>query len=93
MTSKEHPAESKQIRDRPGLAPGDKAGLVPSGEAAVAMRRRRRLRLDEVFGSLPSNGVTLTAEQMDDAIAEAVAERHARSMRWSRSTKATSPGH
>ena len=92
MTSKDHPTESKQIRDRPRLAPGDKVGLVPSGEAAVATRQRRRLRLDEVFGSLPSNGVTLTAEQMDDAITEAVAECLARSMRWARSTKSTSRG-
>ena len=60
--------------------------------ASKTIRERRRLRLDEVFGSLPSNGVILTAEQMDDAITEAVAERHARSMRRWRSTKAISRG-
>ena len=60
--------------------------------ASKSIRDWPRLRLDEVFGSLPSNGVSLTAEQMDDAISEAVAGRHAPSMRWARSTKATSRG-
>ena len=44
-------------------------------------RKRRAVELSELFGSLPTNGVSLTVEGIDDAIAEAVMERHERSKR------------
>ena len=81
MTSKGQLTVPKEIRDRLGLAPGDKVELVPCGERAVTMRKRRSVPLRELFGSLPTNGGKLTVEEMDDAIAAAVTERHERSRR------------
>lgn len=81
MTSKGQLTVPKEIRDRLGLKPGDKVELVPYGEQAVTLRKRRSVPLRELFGSLPNNGVSLTLEEMDDAIAAAVAERVERSRR------------
>ena len=74
MTSKGQLTVPKEIRDRLGLEPGDKVELLPSGEGAVTMRKRRRLRLDEVFGTLPTNGVNATVEQMEEDLGAAIVE-------------------
>jgi antitoxin PrlF len=74
MTSKGQLTVPKEIRDRLGLKPGDKVELVPSGEQAVTMRKRRSLSLDEVLGSLPTNGVTATLEQMEEDLGDAIVE-------------------
>lgn len=74
MTSKGQLTVPKEIRDRLDLQPGDKVELVPSGDLTVTMRKRRRLRLDEVLGSLPTNGVTATLEQIEDDLGDAIVE-------------------
>jgi AbrB family looped-hinge helix DNA binding protein len=74
MTSKGQLTVPKEIRDRLGLEPGDKVELVPSGEHAVTMRKRRQLRLDEVLGTLPTNGVSATVAQMEEDLGEAIVE-------------------
>ena len=82
MTSKGQLTVPKEIRDRLGLAPGDKVEMVPGAEGGhVVMRKRRTIPLEELLGSLPNNGYSLTLEEMDDAVAEAVMERHERSRR------------
>ena len=84
MTSKGQLTVPKEIRDRLGLKPGDKVDFVPvagDGDRVVMRRRRRVVELSELFGSLPTNGVSLTVEGIDDAIDEAVMERHERSKR------------
>jgi antitoxin PrlF len=78
MTSKGQLTVPKEIRDRLGLQPGDKVELVPSGEHGVLMRKRRVVELSELFGSLPTNGVSLTLEQIDEAIGDACVERFER---------------
>jgi AbrB family looped-hinge helix DNA binding protein len=74
MTSKGQLTVPKEIRERLGLEPGDKVELVLNDKGAVTMRKRRRLRLDEVFGTLPTNGVTATLDQMEDDLGDAIVE-------------------
>lgn len=74
MTSKGQLTVPKEIRDRLGLGPGDKVDLVPSGDLTVTMRKRRQLSLEEVLGSLPTNGITATLEQMEEDLGDAVVE-------------------
>ena len=67
MTSKGQLTVPKEIRDQLGLAPGDKVELVLSGggrhvDHAQAAGGRA---LDELLGSLPTNGVTATLEEME----------------------------
>jgi AbrB family looped-hinge helix DNA binding protein len=81
MTSKGQLTIPKEIRERLGLKPGDKVDFVPTGDAEVSVRKRQVVPLRELFGTFPTNGVTLTIEEMDEAIAQAVIERHERSKR------------
>jgi AbrB family looped-hinge helix DNA binding protein len=81
MTSKGQLTVPKEIRELLGLKPGDKVELLPNGEHAVTMRRRRVVELSELFGSLPTNGVSLTLEEIDEAIGDACVERYERSRR------------
>ncbi|MGE3295632.1 MAG: AbrB/MazE/SpoVT family DNA-binding domain-containing protein [Geminicoccaceae bacterium] len=81
MTSKGQLTVPKEIRELLGLKPGDKVDLLPSGEQTVTMRRRRVVELSELFGSLPTNGVSLTLEEIDEAIGDACVERYGRSRR------------
>ena len=74
MTSKGQLTVPKEVRDRLGLKPGDKVELVLSGDHMVTMRKRRRLRLEEVLGSLPTNGVSATLEQIDENLGAAIVE-------------------
>ena len=55
--------------------------FVPSGDDRVVMRKRRTIGLQELFGALPTNGMSLTLEEIDEAIADACAGRdeHSRS--------------
>lgn len=74
MTSKGQLTVPKEIRDRLGLSPGDKVDLVPSGDLTVIMRKRHQLSLEEVLGSLPTNGIAATLEQMEEDLGDAVVE-------------------
>lgn len=74
MTSKGQLTVPKEIRDRLGLKPGDKIDFVPVAGDGVAMRKRCRLSLDEALGSLPTNGVTATLEQMEQDLGDAIVE-------------------
>jgi antitoxin PrlF len=74
MTSKGQLTVPKEIRERLGLKPGDKVDLVPSGDDRAIMRKRHTLRLDEVLGTLPTNGVSRTLEEMEEDLGDAIVE-------------------
>jgi len=74
MTSKGQLTVPKAIRDRLGLEPGDRVEFVPGDDDRVVMRKRRTLSLEEVMGSLPSNGVTRTLEEMEEDLGQAIVE-------------------
>lgn len=75
LTSKGQLTVPKEIRDRLGLAPGDRVEFVPGEDGrGVVMRKRRTLSLEEVMGSLPNNGVTRTLEEMEEDLGQAVVE-------------------
>lgn len=74
MTSKGQLTVPKEIRDRLGLRPGDKVEMLPSGDQAVTMRKRRRLSLDEVLGTLPTNGINATLEQIEEDLGDAIVD-------------------
>lgn len=74
MTTKGQLTVPKEIRDRLGLRPGDRVEFLPSDETAVVMRKRRTLSLEEVMGSLPTNGITRTLEEMEEDLGSAIVE-------------------
>lgn len=75
MTSKGQLTIPKDIRDRLGLKPGDRVEFVPGGDGrTVVLRKRRVLTLEQVLGSLPSNGVTPTLEEMEEDLGAAIVE-------------------
>jgi antitoxin PrlF len=74
MTSKGQLTVPKEIRDRLELRPGDKVEFVTGGEDSVVMRKRRTLRLDEVLGSLPTNGITPTLDELEQDLGDAIVE-------------------
>ena len=74
MTSKGQLTVPKEIRDRLGLQPGDKVDLVPSGEQAVLMRKRRVISLQELMGSLPTNGISKSLEELERDLGDAIVE-------------------
>lgn len=80
MTSKGQLTVPKEIRDRLGLGPGDRVEFVPgSDDRTVVMRKRRTVELSELFGALPTNGVSLSLDEIDEAIGAAAVERFERS--------------
>jgi AbrB family looped-hinge helix DNA binding protein len=79
MTSKGQLTIPKGIRDRLGLAPGDRVEFVLGGdERSVVMRKRRILSLEQILGSLPNNGMTPTLEEMEEDLGAAIVESVAR---------------
>lgn len=74
MTSKGQLTVPKVVRDRLGLEPGDRIEFVESGQGQVVLRKRRMLSLEEAFGSLPTNGVTRSLEEMEEDLGRAIVE-------------------
>lgn len=74
MTSKGQLTVPKEIRDQLGLAAGDRVEFVPAEDGRVVLRKRRTLSLEEVIGSLPTNGVTRTLEEMEQDLGDAIVE-------------------
>ena len=75
MTSKGRLIVPKEIRDQLGRKPGDKVELVPTGDNGATLRRRRKLSMHELLGSLPTNGVTATPEQIDKNLGDEILEQ------------------
>lgn len=74
MTSKGQLTIPKDVRDRLNLAPGTRFFVTERDGQVVA--RPKNKKLADLAGMLgrPPNGVSLTVEEMNDAVAEAVAE-------------------
>jgi antitoxin PrlF len=80
MTSKGQTTVPKEVRDVLGLSEGAQVEwVVENGKATVRPRTRRAVDLAGRLGK-PPNGAHLAIEDMDDAVAEAVAESFARSV-------------
>lgn len=78
MTSKGQITLPKQMRDELKLAAGSKVMFVrlPNGQYSVVPKTGS---ISDIFGMLHRDGApVMTVEEMDDAIAEAVAEDDAR---------------
>ena len=74
ITSKGQMTIPKAIRELLDLKPGDKVDLVPDAHGRVIIRGRRITRFEDLFGILPSNGITFPTGDFDDVIADAVGE-------------------
>lgn len=74
MTSKGQLTIPKDVRDRLNLAPGTRFFVTERDGQVVA--RPKNKKLADLAGMLgrPPNGVSLTVEEMNDAVVEAVAE-------------------
>lgn len=80
MTSKGQLTVPKEIRDRLGLAPGDKVEFVQGSEGRVVLRKRRPISVQELFKVLPKGAVPIGQEAIDDAIAAQILDEG----RWPR---------
>lgn len=84
ITAKGQLTLPKEVRDRYGLKPGDRVEFVEEGGKMWV--RPRNIRAVDLYGILgpPPNGARLSDEELDqaieDAAAEAAAERFARSL-------------
>jgi len=74
ITSKGQTTVPKEVRDRLGLAQGARIEWIVEGDKAIV--RPRKLRAVDLAGILgpPPSGKSLSIEEMDEAIMEAVAE-------------------
>lgn len=81
MTSKGQLTIPKDVRERLSLKPGTRFYVTIRGNEVVAMPKNRRLA--DLAGMLgkPPGGKSLTIEEIDDAIGEALADDDRRIMR------------
>lgn len=81
MTSKGQLTIPKDVRDRLSLKPGTRFYVTIRGNEVVAMPKNKRLA--DLAGALgkPRSGKALTIEEIDEAIAGAVADDDRRVMR------------
>jgi antitoxin PrlF len=81
MTSKGQLTIPKEVRDELNLTSGTRFYVtVRNGEVVARPKNKRLADLAGILGK-PPTGETLTIEQMDDAIMDAVAEDDERIMR------------
>ena len=64
------------VRRARGIKPGDRIDFQLDDNQKITLRLRKSLELDDIVGMLgkPPNGRSLSLEDMDDAIADAVVE-------------------
>jgi len=77
MTSKGQITVPKDVRQRLGLKAGDRVRFLLEADGRVRLMPAKR-DISELVGILPKPKRTLSIEEMDDAIARAVAEKFAR---------------
>jgi antitoxin PrlF len=81
MTTKGQVTVPKEVRERHNLKPGDTIEFIEeNGRTWVRARNVRAVDLAGILGPPPS-GEILTAEQMDEAVMDAVAEDDERIVR------------
>lgn len=74
LTAKGQTTVPQEIREHLGLKPGDKIDYEIAPDGSVRLRTRK-VRLGDLAGILGKPPMVASIEDMDDAIAEAVAER------------------
>jgi antitoxin PrlF len=79
LTSKGQLTVPKEVREDLGLQPGDRVSILPNGKGTATMRKA--LSVQDLFGRFPTNGVTATVEEMNEAAQEEAVEGVMRSMR------------
>ncbi len=77
MTSKGQITVPKDIRMKLGLKPGDRIRFLLEADGRVRLMPAKR-DISELVGILPKPRRVVSIEEMDDAIARAVAEKYAR---------------
>ena len=77
MTSKGQITVPKDVRLKLGLKPGDRVRFLVEADGRVRLLPAKR-DISELVGSLPKPKRALTIEEMDEAIARAVAEKFSR---------------
>lgn len=88
MTSKGQLTIPKDVRDQLGIEPGTRFFVTVRNGQVVAVPKNKKLAdLAGILGR-PPNGRSLSIEEIDDAIAEAVAEDDRRIVReWNEGNK------
>lgn len=74
LTSKGQVTIPKEIRDQLGLKPGDKVEFTLHSDGILQVVPRRG-SIRDLKGILPKPKVSLSLEELDDAIARAVIDR------------------
>jgi len=77
MTSKGQITVPKDIRMKLGLKPGDRIRFLLEADGRVKLMPAKR-DISELVGILPKPRRVVSIEEMDEAIARAVAEKYAR---------------
>jgi AbrB family looped-hinge helix DNA binding protein len=77
MTSKGQITVPKDVRDKLGLKPGDRVRFILEADGRVRLLPAKR-DISQLVGFLPKPKRALTIEDMDQAIARAVAEKYLR---------------
>ena len=77
MTSKGQITVPKDVRLKLGLKPGDRVRFLVEADGRVRLLPAKR-DIGELVGILPKPKRALTIEEMDEAIARAIAEKFAR---------------
>ena len=77
MTSKGQITVPKDVRLKLGLKPGDRVRFLVEADGRVRLLPAKR-DIGELVGILPKPKRALTIEEMDEAVARAVAEKFAR---------------
>lgn len=72
VTTKGQTTLPKDVRDRLGLAPGDKVRYLIIGDEVRLVRPRKVMTL---CGSLPHDGDAVSLDRMDQAVREGAASR------------------
>ena len=77
MTTKGQITVPKDVRLKLGLKPGDRVRFIVEDDGRVRLLPAKR-DINELVGILPKPKRALTIEEMDEAIARAVAEKFSR---------------
>ena len=77
MTTKGQITVPKDVRLKLGLRPGDRVRFIVEDDGRVRLLPAKR-DISELVGMLPKPKRALTLEEMDEAIARAVAEKFSR---------------
>ena len=77
MTTKGQITVPKDVRLKLGLRPGDRVRFIVEDDGRVRLLPAKR-DISELVGILPKPKRALTLEEMDEAIAQAVAEKFSR---------------